>query len=191
MRGRLIFFLLPLVFSNLRAQETTPPRPAAQPAAPPAAQQKPAETPPARKPKPRPAATGLATYINPDALFEVDTYSKAAVVPNTGKTVYFSGSIPLDKAFNIVGKDDLRAQTKQCLKNLEIVMKAANVTKNDIVKLGVNIVYKGNTDSFIVAEELQNFFERDEMPATTMAGAPFLIANGVLVQIEAMAVIKE
>jgi enamine deaminase RidA (YjgF/YER057c/UK114 family) len=70
-------------------------------------------------------------------------------------------------------------------------MKPAGVTKNDIVKLGVNVVYKGNTDSFIVAEELQNFFERDEMPATTMAGSPFIIADGILVQIEATAVVKQ
>jgi enamine deaminase RidA (YjgF/YER057c/UK114 family) len=176
----LVVCLATLIFTVLGAQESAP------------VPQKPAgPAPPARRvPKPV-EAPGLATYINPDSLFEVDTYSKAAVVPNTGKTVYFSGSIPLDKAFNVIGKGDLRLQTRQCLKNLELVMKPAGVTKNDIVKLGVNVVYKGNTDSFIVAEELQNFFERDEMPATTMAGSPFIIADGILVQIEATAVVKQ
>jgi enamine deaminase RidA (YjgF/YER057c/UK114 family) len=173
-----ILLSLAALCANVKAQEgTTPPPAAAKPDNP--------------KPKKKSApANSLATYVNPDGLFEVDTYSKAVVVPNSGKTVYLSGMIPLDKAFNIVVKGDLRAQIKQVLKNLDVVMQAAGVTKNDIVKLGVNIVYKGNTDSFIVAEELQDFFDRDEMPATTMTGAPFIVADGILIQIEATAVVK-
>jgi len=181
---RYLLCSLALILTNLQAQDKPPARPESEPHS--------AEhAAPARRPaKTSSAGNSLATYVNPNTVSEIDTYSKAAVVLNSGKTVYFSGSIPLDKAFNVIGKGDLRAQTKQCLKNLELVMKAANVTKEDVVKLGVNIVYKGNTDSFVVSEELQNFFERDEMPATTMTGAPYLIADGILVQIEAIAVTK-
>jgi enamine deaminase RidA (YjgF/YER057c/UK114 family) len=153
--------------------------------------QAPAAKPPATRPA-RAAAPGpdAVRYINPEGLFESDTYSKAVSVPSRGRTVFFSGEIPVDAEFNVVGRGDLRTQTKAVLKNLGIAMAAAKVGKGDVVKLSVMIVYSNPRDTFIVAEELKNFFDRENMPATTMVGVPFIVAEGISIQIEAVAAVK-
>jgi enamine deaminase RidA (YjgF/YER057c/UK114 family) len=137
---------------------------------------------------PSPAAP-LVNYLNPDTMMQSDAYSKVAVVDTPSRTAYFSGCIPVDKSYNVVGRDDLRAQVKESLQNLKLAMDAAGVTKNDIVKLSVTILYKDNRDTFTVSEELVSFFERDDPPATTINGSPFIIAEGILVQIEAIGVL--
>jgi enamine deaminase RidA (YjgF/YER057c/UK114 family) len=43
----------------------------------------------------------------------------------------------------------------------------------------------------VLAEELHEFFDRDEMPATTMASAPYIVTNDIRVQIEASAYVPE
>jgi len=156
----------------------------------PAAAKAPAATKPPAAPSGDAAGkTPLVNYLNPDTLMQSDAYSKVAVVNTPSRTVYFSGAIPVDKSYNIVGRDDLREQVKQSLKNLALVMEAAGVSKKDIVKLTVNIVYKDNRDTFTVSEELVSFFERDDPPTTTIAGSPFIIADGILVQIDAIGVL--
>jgi enamine deaminase RidA (YjgF/YER057c/UK114 family) len=128
-------------------------------------------------------------YLSPDTLFQSDAYSKIAIVNTPSRTVYFSGSIPVDKGYNVVGRDDLRAQLKQALKNLSLAMDAAGVSKNEVVKVSVSVLYKDNRDTFTVSEEVALFFARDDPPTMTITGSPFIIADGILVQIEAIAVL--
>ena len=69
-----------------------------------------------------------------------------------------------------------------------MALKAAGITKNDVVKINVGVVSKEARDSFIVSEELMMYFARPEMPATTMSGMPYIVADGILVQVDATAV---
>lgn len=133
-------------------------------------------------------ASALVEYLNPDTHFDSPAFSQIAVVANRGKTFYISGQIPVDAKFELLAKDDLRGQTKAVLNNLDMALKAAGITRNDVVKINVGVVSKEARDSFIVSEELMMFFARPEMPATTMSGMPYIVADGILVQVDATAV---
>lgn len=130
----------------------------------------------------------LVDYLSPDTHFESEAYSQVAVVQNRGKTYYISGQIPVDNEYNILAPDDIRGQTRAVLNNLDMALQAAGISKDDVVKVGINLLSQEARDSFVVAEELVNYFEREKMPASTMSGAPFIVVDGVLVQIDAIAV---
>jgi len=54
-----------------------------------------------------------------------------------GNTVYVSGQIPLDASGQMVGADDVAAQTQQVLKNLTAVLAAAGLSLTDVVKCSI------------------------------------------------------
>ncbi len=130
----------------------------------------------------------LVEYLSPDTHFESEAYSQIAITRNSGKTYYISGQIPIDEEYNLLAADDLRGQTKAVLNNLDMALSAAGISKDDVVKTNVYIVSQDSRDSFLVAEELVAYFEREELPASTMTGVPFIVVDGVLVQIDAIAV---
>jgi enamine deaminase RidA (YjgF/YER057c/UK114 family) len=136
------------------------------------------------------AAAKAVRYVNPDSMFDAASYSKAVMLPPGAQLVLISGTIPVDRQYAVQG-DDIKDQTKTALVNLCRVMEATGVTKRDVVKLGVTYVHRDPTDPFRIAEELTDFFGRDEMPATTMAGVSFIVADKIRVQVEATAVLDK
>ena len=103
-----------------------------------------------------------------------------------GDTVYLSGAVAFDSDGNVVGGDDLYAQTKKTFENIEEALTAAGATMKDIVKVNTFLVdmsryadyRKARTEAF-----------PDGVPASTVVGTPALVAPDLLVEIEAIAVI--
>ena len=42
------------------------------------------------------------------------------VVQHEGRVIHFTGQVAWDENENIVGKDDVRLQTRQCFKNITV-----------------------------------------------------------------------
>jgi enamine deaminase RidA (YjgF/YER057c/UK114 family) len=126
-------------------------------------------------------------YVNPETMFETQSYSESVIVPPNAHLVLISGQIPVNLQFSVIG-NDLGGQVKAALDNLCRVMQDRHISKTDIVRLGVSYVHKDAADPFTIAEQLSAFFRREEMPATTMVGVSFLITNQIRVQIEATAI---
>src|SRR3954471_2839430 len=75
---------------------------------------------------------------NPDTMFQpTNGYSMIAEVPlgNGAKMVYISGQVAIDKAGNLVGKDDFRAQLEQVFANLKAAVESAGGDFHDVLKL--------------------------------------------------------
>ncbi len=76
-------------------------------------------------------------YINgveavPEA---VGPYSQAA---QTGSLIFLSGQIPLDpETKTLVGADDIQAQTKQVMKNLQSLLQGLGLSFSNVVKTGI------------------------------------------------------
>ena len=62
----------------------------------------------------------LAAVHTPDAPAAIGPYSQAV---KAGGMVYVSGQIPLDPATGAFAGADIRTQTRQCLKNLQAILK--------------------------------------------------------------------
>jgi hypothetical protein len=61
---------------------------------------------------------GSVRYIDPDSLNKNPAFTNVVVVEGNVKTVYIGGQDAVDASGEIVGKDDIVAQTEQILANL-------------------------------------------------------------------------
>ena len=97
--------------------------------------------------------------------------------------VFCSGQIPLDpKSGEMVG-DDVQAQTRQVLKNLEAVLKKAGSGLDRVVKTTVLLT---TMDDFVPMNEVYAEVFGDHRPARA-AFAAVGLPKGALVEIEAIA----
>ena len=64
----------------------------------------------------------------------VAAYSQAV---EAAGLVFVSGQIPLDPSSGNLNSNDMHAATTQCIRNAEAILKAANLTLNNVVKVSV------------------------------------------------------
>ena len=100
-----------------------------------------------------------------------------------GNMVFTAGQVAWDKTGNVVGINDVRAQTVQTLANVISVLKEGGAELSDVVKC--NVYLKDMKDFQIMNEEFAKFFP-DNPPARTTVQTP-MAEPEMLVEIEAIA----
>ena len=83
---------------------------------------------------------GAVQYLNPDGMHKNPAYSQAVVVSGAAKTIYVGGQNAVDASGAIIGKGDLKAQTEQVFKNLQLALEASGAQLENIVKWNVYVV---------------------------------------------------
>ena len=83
---------------------------------------------------------GQVQYINPDALNKNPAFTNVVVVTGSVKTVYVGGQDAVDASGAIVGKGDLRAQTEQILKNIQVALAAGGAQLDHVIKWNLYVV---------------------------------------------------
>ena len=104
-----------------------------------------------------------------------------------GNMVFTAGQVAWDKTGNLIGINDVRAQTVQTLANVEAVLKEGGAELSDVVKC--NVYLKDMKDFQIMNEEFAKLFP-DNPPARTTVQTP-MAEPEMLVEIEAIAYIGE
>jgi 2-iminobutanoate/2-iminopropanoate deaminase len=101
-------------------------------------------------------------YINPKELFPSVQYGFSQIVTSQGqgKMVFWSGQVGWNEQQEIVGRDDLRAQTWQAFRNIETAIKAVGGILTDIVSMRIYIVEEKLEESHHIKEALKEFFPR-------------------------------
>lgn len=97
--------------------------------------------------------------------------------------LYISGQLSLDPDTRKVAEGGIREHMKQALKNLDAVLKEADLTRNDVVQCRVYIAGIEGWDE--ANDEYKNFFG-DHKPARIIVSTSEL-HFGCLVEIEAVA----
>jgi len=114
----------------------------------------------------------------------IGPYSQAV---RAGDALYCSGQIPLDpKTGEMVGGDDVRAQTAQVMKNLGAVLEAGGASFGRVVKTTIFVTDLG--DFAAVNEVYARSFEGMAPPARATVQVSAL-PKGAKVEIEAVAVL--
>lgn len=117
----------------------------------------------------------------PDGPKPVGPYSPAIKV---GDLVFVSGQGAIDpKTSKFVGENDIKAQTKQVLQNIQTVLKGAGLTMEDVAK--VNVFLKKASDFQGMNEVYRTFFP--ETPPARSTIVTDLLFPDMLVEIEAVA----
>jgi enamine deaminase RidA (YjgF/YER057c/UK114 family) len=130
-------------------------------------------------------------YINPPELFPSLQYGFSQIITCTGgKTVYLSGQVAWDERQQIIGADDLLAQTRQTIQNIRVAVQAAGGSLTDVVSMRIYIVESKLEEGHHIREALQEFFPVEHAPTTTWIGVRSLANKEFLVEIEAIAVIE-
>ncbi len=128
-------------------------------------------------------------YINPFGT-KPPGYTHVVVVRGPGKTIYISGQVPVNATGEIVGQGDLKKQVTQVYENLKIALKAAGATFDDVVKMNTYVVNYKPADVAIIREVRSQYLSRENPPASTLAGVQALYHPDIMIEIEAIAVIK-
>ena len=113
-------------------------------------------------------------------------YSSGIEAPS-GRTIYVSGQVALDAEGNVVGEGDVKLQTKAVLDHVKTVVEKAGGGMEDIVKVTVFITDMGLYDD--IHEVRRRYFE-EPFPASSMVEVSALIDPRLLIEIEAVAVVR-
>ena len=114
---------------------------------------------------------------------ELAGYSRAVRV---GNRVLVAGTTATDTDGNLVGGDDIGAQTAFILQKIEKALNEAGATLADVVRTRIFITDKTQWEA--VAREHGRVF-REIRPVNTLVEISGLIGEGYLVEIEAEAII--
>ena len=124
--------------------------------------------------------------IDPNWTWDDDFILSQAI--KADNTVYISGQVALDENGNVVGQDDMKAQTQQVFKNIETILEKCKSSLADIVKITIF-----TTDMSRLAEthEVRAKLLSEPAPASTAVEVKALMLPQLLIEIEAVALIKD
>jgi enamine deaminase RidA (YjgF/YER057c/UK114 family) len=136
---------------------------------------------------------GKAFHIfNPETMAKPTAgYSQVAEI-GEGKIVYIAGQVALDKAGNLVGKDDFRAQVQQVFENLKMAAEASGGDFNDVVKLNYYCAASVDPSQMTVVREVRDKYVNTANPPTsTFVFVQRLVRPEWLIEVDAVAVVKK
>jgi enamine deaminase RidA (YjgF/YER057c/UK114 family) len=129
------------------------------------------------------------TSINPEAMAPpVGPYAHVVSAPPGGRVVFCAGAVALDADGNVVGKDDIVAQTRQVMENLRQALGAAGATFADVVKI-TNYVTDASQWPQVLPVRAE--YLREPYPASTFVEVRALMFPELLIEIEAVAVVYD
>lgn len=126
-------------------------------------------------------------FSNPPDLAPAPGYTQV-VEATAGRTIYVSGQVALDRNGQIVGEGDLEAQARQVFENLGAALGAAGASFGDVVKLGYYLTDISRVGA--VRGVRDEYVDTDNPPASTAVEVSRLFREGLLIEIEAVAVAR-
>ena len=101
-----------------------------------------------------------------------------------GDTLYISGVAALDAKGELVGGDDVAAQARKTLENMDLILKAAGASFADVLKV---TVYLTDVNDRLAINPVRKVFFGNARPASTLIGVNELAIPGMKIEIEEVA----
>jgi enamine deaminase RidA (YjgF/YER057c/UK114 family) len=122
--------------------------------------------------------------LNPADLHPAPGFSHISVAEGS-RLVYFAGQLALDVEFNVLGGDDLRAQTAAAMRNLEVAMREVGAGWDDVVRRTIYTLRP--TEYEAITAGIDEVTGGAAHPAQTIVGVTGLAVPGCLIEIECTA----
>jgi enamine deaminase RidA (YjgF/YER057c/UK114 family) len=119
--------------------------------------------------------------INPPELHPAPGFSHVAIAEGR-RLVFVAGQVALDREFNVVGGDDLGAQTRAAMENVGRALAAAGAGWDDVVRR--TVYTKRPTEWETIAAAIEEVQGSDRNPAQTILGVTGLALDELLIEIE-------
>jgi enamine deaminase RidA (YjgF/YER057c/UK114 family) len=128
------------------------------------------------------------TIVNPPHLHDPtpNGYSTAVITPATGRLAFISGQGGQDHTGGL--SPDFAAQVTQAYASLGAVLDALGATPAQVVKLTVFVVNHDMSKLGVLTENVTRMFG-STLPAQTLVPVPKLAVDGMLFEVEAVAVL--
>ena len=128
--------------------------------------------------------------LNPKELNAPRFYSHAVAAHGPGKLVYVSGQVSWDRDGKVVGKGDMRAQTKQVFENVTHALRAAGAGWKDVIKMNAYMVGLNAERVAAYREARGGHLDAAELPASTLVGVTALVDPDLLLEVEVVAALS-
>ncbi len=125
----------------------------------------------------------IDSFNPPDVWSPFGAFSMG-VIQGNGQIVYLKGQVSLDQSGRVVGKGDMRAQTRKTLENIRTVLGSVGGTMADIVSL---THYVTVIDKFMGTGDIRREFFSEPYPVTTTVQVMRLYDPDLMVEITAVA----
>lgn len=129
-------------------------------------------------------------FVNPPTLATPRGYTHVVTI-TSGKMIFIAGQVAFDVKGEIVGKGDLQTQATQVYANLQAALASVGATLTDVVKMNTYVVNYKPADLPILREVRGQFFPQEKLPASTLVGVQALAVDGLLIEVEVVAMVKE
>jgi len=126
--------------------------------------------------------------INPNEIYQPVNNFYTQVIRATGSTqVHVAGIVPINKDYELIGKDNMQAQVEAILENTGKALAAGGATPADVVRMNIYTVDVDRYRSEGHGEVLKFFAGKP--PVSTLVGVTRLANPHFLVEIEMTAAI--
>lgn len=105
-------------------------------------------------------------------------------IQGAGQIVYLKGQVALDREGRIVGRNDMRAQVRKTLENIQSVLASVGGDMTDIMSL---TQYAVDIEAFMAVGDIRKQFFAEPFPVTTTAQVVRLYHPDLLIEIAATA----
>lgn len=131
------------------------------------------------------------TLINPAGLYDPapNGYSHVASLRPGARLAFIAGQGGENEEGEL--PEDFDAQVHQAFDNLLVALKAAGAVPGDVAKLTVLIVDHSEEKLHILGKALENSFGPCPKPTCTLIPVPRLALDGMLFEVEAVAVMAQ
>lgn len=102
------------------------------------------------------------------------------------KVIWVSGQIAFDDNGELVGENDMGAQTEQCIRNIEVALKKMGGSLKDVVQ--VTVFVKGMDELKVIHEARLKYFT-EPYPTSTLVETTGFVHPDALIEINAVAVL--
>ncbi len=107
-----------------------------------------------------------------------------------GNFVFLSGQVALDSDGNVIGKGDLRAQTRQVFENISAILAKAGCTLNDVVRMTTYFTCPLDMQMSQEYFDVRREFFKGHRPASTGVQVTALVEKDLLLEVEVMAIVR-
>jgi len=126
----------------------------------------------------------MASSYDPKGLWQPFGPFSMAVIQGDGRIVHLKGQVPLDEHGELVGEGDMRAQLRQVLENMMVVLDTAGGNLSDVISL---VQYTTDIKAFVAAGDIRRAYFSKPYPVTSTVQVSALYRPEVLVEIAGIA----
>lgn len=134
--------------------------------------------------------TRTVTLIRSSSLSDAAEYAYAATAPADARLIFLAGSCPLNEDGSTAGVGDVGAQAAKCIDNMATALAEAGAETADVISTRVLVASSRQADLVAAWEVVRDAFG-DHDPPSTLLGVTVLGYDDQLVEIEAVAAVRD